>query len=205
MKFFNPTADLKELLLLQCIEKNPDISQQAIAKEINAAVSMVNVYMNKLEEKGHLIKEYQSSKVVHYHITAEGMKRKNYLSLTYFQELLALYNLAEKNIEIFLDRLEEKGYKNVLFYGAGEVADTILTVTKKRKSKLPKVLALIDDHKNSKNKKTLGYDIISRDEIKDYDPDGIVITSYSFEDQIKERLEEIDYPEEQIELFFSEL
>lgn len=203
MKFFSPTADLKELLLLQHIEKEPNTSQHAIAREIEAAASMVNVYINKLEEQGYLIREYKSAKVVYYNITPKGVKRKNYLSVTYFQELLDLYHLAEQNIEVFLDKLEGKGYRNILFYGAGEVAETILSIINGKEDTLLKVLALVDDNKDKGNKKLLGYEIISREEIKKYKHDGIVITSYTFEDEIKERLEEIDYPKDKVKLFFS--
>ena len=117
MKFFSPTAELKELLLLQHIEKNPKTSQHEIARKIDDAASMVNVYINRLEEEGYLIRDYKSLKIVHYNITPEGIKRKNFLSITYFHELLQLYRLAEENIEGFLNKLEEKGYRNVLFYG----------------------------------------------------------------------------------------
>ena len=91
-----------------------------------------------------------------------------------------------------------------MFYGAGEVAETILSVYQKRRKETPKVLAIIDDQEKTKEE-IYGCKVIGRDEINNYTFDGIVITSYTFEDEIKERLEEIDYPKERIELFFSEM
>lgn len=205
MKFFSPTADLKELQLLQHIENKADTSQHEMAREIGSAASMINVYVNRLEEEGCLKREYKSSKIVYYNITSKGKKRKNFLSISYFHELLDLYHLAEKNIEKYLIELEEKGHKNILFYGTGEVAKTILSIIKERKAKPLKVLALVDDDKERQNKELLGYKIISRNQIKEYDHDGIVIASYTFEDEIKKKLEEINYPKKQIELFFSEV
>ena len=204
MKFFSPTSEYKELLLLEHIEKNPNTSQHEIARKIGSAASMVNVYVNKLEENGYLIRDYQSLKIVYYNITPEGIKRKNFLSITYFHELLKLYRLAEENMEGFLLRLENKGYRNILVYGAGEVAGTILGIIKGRKSKPLRVLALVDDDKERQGKKLLGYKIISREEINQYDHDGIVITSYTFEDDITNRLTEIGYPDDRIERFFTE-
>lgn len=203
MKFFSPTSDLKELLLLQHIDKKPDTTQKEIAKAIEAAPSMVNVYIDNLEEKNYLIREYQSAKIVYYKITPGGLKRKNYLAITYLHELLGLYRLAEKNIESFLFKLEDKGYRNILLYGAGEVAETILGVIKGRTDKPLRVLALIDDDIERQGKKLLGYKITSREEIKDYQHDGIVITSYTFEDDIKNRLEEIGYSMDKVTRFFS--
>ncbi|NMB34241.1 MAG: winged helix-turn-helix transcriptional regulator [Clostridium sp.] len=206
MKFFSPTPDLKELLLLQHIEKNPDTTQKEIARVIDGAPSMVNVYIDNLEKQNYMIRDYKSAKMVYYNITPEGLKRKNFLSITYLHELLGLYHLAKENIEKFLTRLEDKGYKNILFYGAGEVADTILKIARKRANGSLKILALVDDDSASKSKKNspLGYRVISRDEIKDHKHDGIVITSYTFEDDIRSKLKEIDYPMSRVSGFFSE-
>ena len=55
------------------------------------------------------------------------------------------------------------------------------------------------DAHNGKSEK-----IISIEDIKDYEHDAIVITSYTFEDDIRKRLEEINYPGDKIERFFSE-
>lgn len=204
MRFFSPTSDLKELLLLQHIEKKPDTTQKEIAQTIDAAASMVNVYIDNLEKKDYLTREYQSAKTVYYRITSQGIKRKNYLSIIYLHELLELYRLAEENIESFLMKLEDQGYTNILLYGGGEVAGTILRIIKTRKKRSLRVLAIVDDSLDRQDKKLLGYKIIARDEINNYQHDGILITSYTFEEDIKKRLEEIDYPEERLFRFFSE-
>ena len=39
------------------------------------------------------------------------------------------------------------------------------------------------------------------EEIKQYEHDGIIITSYAFEDEILEKLAEIDYPIDRVEKF----
>ena len=60
MKFFSPTSELKELLLLQHIEEKPDTTQKEIASVIRGAASMVNVYIDNLEEEGYLERDYKS-------------------------------------------------------------------------------------------------------------------------------------------------
>ena len=203
MKFFNPTSELKELLLLEHIEKNPDTTQKEIAKIINGAISMVNVYIDNLEEKKYLKRDYKSSKTIYYNITQEGIKRKNYLAITYLQELLELYKIAEENVENFLLTIENKGYKNILLYGAGEVAETILGVINSRDSETLHVEAIVDDNRDKHGRKLLGYSVISGEEISKYEHDGIIITSYAFEDDIIKRLNKIKYPSDRIERFFT--
>lgn len=204
MNFFMATKLQKELLLLQHIEENPNTTQKAIAQAIGGAPSTVNEYMEDLEENKYLKRDYKTPKTVDYNITPEGIKRKNYLSIRYIHELLELYTLAEKNLEKFFTGLEEKGFHKILIYGAGEVAETILGILKNRKNNSIEILAMVDDDKERQATKKLGYKIISREEIKNYDHDGIVITSYTFEDEIRKKLEEIDYPGDRIERFFTE-
>lgn len=201
MKFFSPTSELKELLLLQHIEKNPDTTQKEIAKVISGAPSMVNVYIDNLEEKNYMVRDYKSVKIVYYNITPEGVKRKNYLLINYMRELLDLYRLAKENVEKFLLEIEERGYSKLLIYGAGEVAETVLGVVRDRETDL-NVIAVIDDDKEKQGKEILGYKIISLDEINNYPHHGIIITSYTFEDVIMEKLKSIGYDMDKVIRFF---
>jgi len=204
MKFFTPTPELKELALLQHIENNEDTTQKQLGEAINAAPSMVNVYINDYEDKGYIIRDYISTKTVKYKITPKGIKRKNLLIIQYLHELLKLYKLAKENVEKFLDNLIEKGYKDILLYGAGEVAETILGVIRDKEDLNINVKALIDDDINLHNKELMGYRIISREDINKYKHHAIVITSYTYEDEIRKRLEEIQYDESRIVRFFGE-
>ncbi|MBU5436826.1 winged helix-turn-helix transcriptional regulator [Tissierella sp. MSJ-40] len=202
IKFFTPTLQLKELAILQHIENKEDTTQKELADLINAAPSMINVYINDYEEKGYIIREYISAKTVKYKITPQGINRKNYLLISYLRELLDLYKLAKENVEKFLQDIENKGYKNILLYGAGEVAETILGVIRDRQPSDITVEAIVDDNPEKWNKELLGHKIISRDEIKEYNHDAIVITSYTYEDDIRKRLEEVGYDEDRVVRFF---
>lgn len=204
IKFFTPTSELKELTILQHIENTEDTTQKELADIVNAAPSMINVYINDYEEKGYIERQYISSKIVKYKITSDGVRRKNLLLIQYLHELLKLYKLAKENVENFLEGLEDKGYKNILLYGAGEVAETILSVIRDRESIKLNIVGLIDDDLSLQGRMLMGYKIISRDDIDRYPHDGIVITSYTFEDDIREKLDEIEYPENRITRFFSE-
>lgn len=203
MNFFNPTSELKELQLLQHIEVKPDTTQHEIARVIGGAASMVNVYIDRLENNGYMIRDYKSAKKVFYNITSEGVKRKNYLLINYMKELLDLYQLAKGNVENFLHNIESKGFKNIILYGAGEVAETILGVARDRNEDSINVLAVIDDNIDLHNKELLGYKIISRKDIDKYKVDCLVVTSYAYEDEILKKLKELGYPQEKIIRFFN--
>ncbi len=202
IKFFTPTSVLKELTILQYIENNEDTTQKELGELVNTAPSMINVYINDYEEKGYIERQYKSLKVVKYKITSEGIRRKNYLLITYLHELMKLYKLAEENIEKFLIDLENKGYRNILLYGAGEVAETMLSVIRNKENIDLNIVGLIDDSKDKWGSKLLGYRIFSIDEIMKYEHDAIVITSYTYEESIRNRLKEVRCDEDKVVRFF---
>lgn len=200
-KFFIPTPRFKELVILEYIEKKSDVTQKELAQVANAAPSMINAYIDEYEKKGYLKREYISKRDVNYLITPKGIQRKNYLMITYLRELLDLYHLEKRNIENYIESLIDRGYRNVLLYGAGEVAETILGVVRDRETDL-NVIAVIDDDKGKQEKEILGYKIISLDEINNYPHHGIIITSYTFEDVIMEKLKAIGYDMNKVIRFF---
>lgn len=204
INFFTPTSKLKELIILEHIQNNQNTTQKELAQIANAATSMINVYINDYEEKGYIVREYLSVKTINYKITAKGIHRKNFLLISYLDELLKLYRLAKENVESFLQGLEDKGYKNILLYGAGEVAETILSVIRDRENFKLEIVGLIDDDVDLYEKGIMGYKVMSPDDIKNYSHDCIVITSYNYEDEIIKRLTEIEYPEDKIVRFFGE-
>ena len=202
MRFFSPTSDLKELLLLQHIEDNSETSQHIIAKVINAAASMVNFYINRLEKKGYLKRDYQSAKIVYYNITHEGIKRKNYLAFSYLRELIDVYRLAKENVLKSVESIVAKGYRNVLLYGAGEVAETIIEVVRDNKDSGLNIVAIVDDDKAKIGTEMLGYKVVSINNISGINHDAIIITSYTYEEDISKKLMEAGYPRDRAVRFF---
>ena len=91
-----------------------------------------------------------------------------------------------------------------MIYGAGEVAETIIGVIRDRDTTTLNILALVDDSVEKINEVILGYKVVHRDDIMKYEHDAIVITSYTFEDEIRNRLAEIGYPGNRIVRFFGE-
>ena len=151
---------------------------------------------------GYLIRDYKSLKVVYYRITPDGIKRKNYLAISHMRELLDLYQVAKNSVGKFLSRLESKGYKYILLYGAGEVAETIIGIIRDKELSNLDVIAIVDDDVQKQGKEMLGYKVIPTETINMYKHDAIVITSYTFEEEILDKLNDINYPMDKVDRFF---
>ncbi len=200
--FFKPTILYKEYMVLDLIEKNPKITQREMSKLIGVAVSMINDYLEEFEKKGLIKKKKYSTKTVEYLITKKGTEKKKVLNIGYLNSTKDLYFQAKENFEKFLAQVKDKGFNNILLYGAGEVAEMLLHTIMTSKTNEVHVLAVIDDDLNKIGSKIGNYVIIPKESIRDFDHDGILVSTYNRKDEIKAKLLKIDYPIENIIEFF---
>ncbi|PKL00627.1 MAG: hypothetical protein CVV56_04880 [Tenericutes bacterium HGW-Tenericutes-1] len=200
--YFKPTPLYKEFLILDLIEKDSKITQRTMSQSIGVATSMINSYLDIYEAFGLIKRKYLSTKTVEYFITKKGRERKKVLNIGYLNSAQILYNSAKENIEKFLIQIEHKGYKNILLYGAGEVAEMMLHTLKTSLVISINAQAIIDDDVTKVGSKLVDVPIISRAQVSNYPHDGILISSYSNKDAIKNKLVTMKYPEKNIIEFF---
>lgn len=202
LRFFNPTSELKILLLLEQIQNSNKITQDKLAHYIHSAPSMINTYIKQLEREGFLVKNKKTKRNVEYIITKKGIDRKNYLLVTYMNELIELYNLTKINIELFVKNLIKRNCKNCVFYGAGETAKVIIKVIKDMPKLDFKLMFLVDDDEKKQYKKFIGYDVFNNIKLRECDIDAVIITSCVYEKEIRDKLRKLNYPEEKIASIF---
>lgn len=189
-------------MILDLIQKNQTITQRKIANHINVAVSLVNNYLSLYEREGLIIRKKYSSKNVEYFITRKGIENKKILNIGYLNLTKKLYFKAKDDFEKFLIQISNKGFKNILLYGAGEVAEMLLHTITTTKKNIVIVLAVIDDNPDKVGKKIGNYSIISNKYIKNFNHDGILISTYTRKDEIKMKLLDMNYQQSKIIEFF---
>jgi DNA-binding MarR family transcriptional regulator len=200
--FFKPTQLYKEYIILDLIEKNKDITQREIAKQLGIAVSMVNMMLDDLEKKHYLKRKKHTTKTVEYLLTKHRYERRKLLYIWYLKSSQDIYMSAKNNILVFIHQIIAKGYKKILLYGAGEVAEILVRVLNEDKKIPLEVLAIIDDNSIRHYQDLLQIPIISKDSIVEYKHDGILVSSYTHRMTIRQTLESIKYPLKNIIEFF---
>jgi FlaA1/EpsC-like NDP-sugar epimerase len=200
--FFKPTLLYKEFMILDLIEKDAHMTQRMIAEAIGVAVSMVNFYLDDYEKKGLIKRVKHSTKIVEYFVCKKGLERKKLLNIWYLKSSHDIYSQAKDNVVEFLNQIIDKGFKKILLYGAGEVAEIMLQVIHNDKDIPLEVIAVIDDDINKQNHMIIQTPILKIDKINKIVHDGILISSYKHHDSIKKNLTDINYPEKQILQFF---
>lgn len=200
--YFSPTTKFKGYLVLELIFKTKNITQREIAKKANIALAMVNQYLKDYEEKGFIVKDYVSKKFINYSLTNKGIEYMRWQNIGYLAETQNLYNQAKEDMTIFLNKLVEKKYRDIILYGAGEVAEIILQTLNDNKSILLNVISLIDDDIAKQGKKISNVTINSVDYIDKVKHDAIMISSYAKHKEIMLKLINRGYDANKIEYFF---
>ena len=201
---FKPSPLYRELALLNTISDNPNATQRDIANIANVTATMINKYLDKYEEEGLVTKEYASSKTIKYCITKKGIEKRKLLSIQFLESSLQVYNQAKDQCSNFLKEIISLNYKNILFYGAGEVAEIMVYVINNTIGLDLNVLAIIDDDKEKIGTNLVNIPIISIDDIDNYDYDGILVSSYGHSSAIIKKLEKINIDKNKIIKFFEE-
>lgn len=202
--FFKLTPLYKEFMLLDMIEKNSNITQRDMSATLGVALSMINSYLDEYETSGHIKRKYKSPKTVEYFITNKGIERKKLLNISYLNASQKVFNSAKENIVMFLNQIIEKGFKNILLYGAGEVAEILLNVIYTDHEIPLRVMGIVDDDINKQDKYLVNTKIIGSEDINNIQHDGILIASYTNSKEIYEKLNKIGYNKSKILRFFSE-
>lgn len=179
--FFNPSPNFRELMILQIISKNENVSQEMIAKTVGIVPSMVNRYLKDFEDKKYIIKTGENRRKMNYEITADGKKRLQFLTVSFINEVSKIYSETKKSFNKVLDKIEDMGYQNILLYGAGVVGGIVLKVLN---SENINVIGFIDDSISKQGDKIHGINIYSPKEVKNMDYDMIIIASFRHSEDI---------------------
>jgi len=200
--FFKPTLLYKEFMILDLIEKDANITQRELSKNIGVAVSMINAYLDSFEKKGLIKRKKHSTKTVEYFVTRRGSERRKLLNINYLNASLDVFKSAKENIVMFVHQFLEKGYRNIYLYGAGEVAEIFLESISTDNELPIKILGVIDDDLKKQGRFLLKSEIISLSRALDYEHDGILISSYTNRVQMVNNLKLRNYNEKKIIHFF---
>lgn len=124
-----PGRQIRELVLMMEIERDPAISQSRLARKAGLAPSMVNNYIRRMSESGLLDKQGTNCRDTTYHLTVTGLARSAELMRRYSIETVRLYKYAK---EEFRRRIREalggrKGLR-VALYGAAETGELVYQV-----------------------------------------------------------------------------
>jgi DNA-binding MarR family transcriptional regulator len=119
----NTSENLRELSLLDGIERDPDVTQASLATQLGVAVGTVNWHLKRLIEKGYVKIKRAERKKLRYIITPEGIALRARLTVDYVEQQFLLYRNTRQHVQHHLEDIRAAGYDRVSIHGEGDVAD----------------------------------------------------------------------------------
>jgi DNA-binding MarR family transcriptional regulator len=118
-----PEETVRELNLLEQIERNPDVTQASLAIQLGVAVGTVNWHIKRLVEKGYVKVKRAERKKLRYIITPEGLALRARLTVDYIERSFDLYRKTRQRVKTHLSSVKKAGFSRVRLVGDGDVAD----------------------------------------------------------------------------------
>lgn len=166
--------DIRTLKILEEIEKSSRLSQRYLAKRLNISLGLVNSFLKRLAKKGFYKVATVPKNRVNYTLTPKGVVEKTRLTYEYIQFSFHFYIDARSKIKRTLEKLEEDGVQDIIFYGTSDLAE--ITYVSLQETSL-KLKAVVDDQK--KGNMFLGQYIQSSEVLNTISFDKILITAIS--------------------------
>lgn len=108
----NPEST-REMILLEQIENDPNITQASLATQLGVAVGTVNWHLKRMIAKGYVKVKRAERRKLHYIITPEGITFRARLTVDYIEQSFLLYRNIRKRVRELLVDVKRNGYDQV--------------------------------------------------------------------------------------------
>jgi len=181
----NPSEELRDLRILEELEKNPNVSQRTLSHRCKMALGLTNAYLNRMSERGWIRVEGLNRRSVKYYLTAKGVSEKAKLTLKMINRTMEQYSELKKIISNRLLEMKREGMQRIVFYGVGDEMEVSYATLQGLSLKL---VGIVEDDDKCKPQFIFGYELEPVSRIRDLKPDGILITSLTEIELKKEKI-----------------
>ena len=194
---FKPSERMRALQFLEEIEQNPKVSQRELSHKFGIALGVTNACVKRMARRGLIILKGIPPRSIAYYITPKGFTEKGNLALKAFSLNIRHYAEIKKEFAKKLLEMQNSGVRRVAFYGVSDEMEVAFITLQGLQMKL---VGIADEEKNV-GENVFGYKVISVREVRDLNPDAILITSIRAQDEILRNAKRITRRNNKIKLF----
>src|SRR3970040_3154489 len=92
----------RDMLFLEQIEYDPDVTQASLAAQLGVAVGTVNWHLKRLVAKGYVKVKRAQRRKLRYIITPEGIAFRARLTINYIENSMKLYRRTPQRVRDLL-------------------------------------------------------------------------------------------------------
>jgi DNA-binding PadR family transcriptional regulator len=189
---FRPSEEVRDLQLLEELDRNPITSQRELSHKFNIALGVTNACLRRMARKGWIRIRDLNPRKIGYYLTPKGMLEKARLTFNLVSFRVQNYSELKKIIASRLLEMQRDGRQRIVFYGVSDEMEVAYVTLQGVDLKL---VGIVEDDEKLKHQIIFGHELEPVSRIQGLKPDCILITSLTENGFKRENLEKIFYPE----------
>jgi DNA-binding MarR family transcriptional regulator len=186
--FFKPSEGLRDLRLLEELERNPIISQRELSHKFGIALGVTNACIKRMVRKGWVRIRGFDHRRIGYYLTPKGFVEKSRLTFHLVSGIVQHYSELKQVIGERLLEIQRDGMKRIVFYG---VSDEMEVAYITLQGVALKLVGIVEDDEKVVPEIIFGFEIEPVSRVRELKPDCILITSLTENEQKKGRVRKI--------------
>ncbi len=185
LELFKAPQEMRELNLLQELEKNPVVSQRELSHRFGIALGVTNACLRRMARKGWIRIRDLNPRRIGYYLTPKGMLEKTRLTIHLISFRVQHYSELKKVIADRLLEMQRDGMQRIVFYGVSDEMEVAYITVQGVNLKL---VGIVEDDEKFAPQFIFGYELEPVSRINELKPDAILITSLTENDKKRNKL-----------------
>jgi DNA-binding MarR family transcriptional regulator len=191
--FFKPSEELRDLRLLEELERNPIISQRELSHKFGIALGVTNACLKRMVRKGWVRIRGFDHRKIGYHLTPKGFVEKSRLTFHLVSGIVQHYSELKQVIGERLLEMQREGMKRIVFYGVSDEMEVAYITLQGVNLKL---VGIVEDDEKVTPRIIFGYEIEPISRVQELKPECILITSLEESEKKRVKLRKLVNDEE---------
>ncbi len=188
LTIYKPSDKMRELRLLEELERNPIVSQRELSHKFGIALGVTNACLKRMARKGWIRIRDLNPRRIGYYLTPKGMLEKTKLTIHLISFRVQHYSELKKVIADRLLEMQRQGMQRIVFYGVSDEMEVAYVTLQGVNLKLA---GIVEDDEKVTPQIIFGYEIEPVSRVQELKPDGILITSLDENQKRKKTLRDI--------------
>ena len=171
---YKPSNEIRDLRLLEELEKNPIVSQRELSHKFGIALGVTNACLKRMARKGLIRIRGLNHRKIGYYLTPKGFAEKTELTLHLFSNIVQHYSELKKIISQRLLEMQHHELERIVFYGVSDEMEVAYITLQGVNLKL---VGIVEDDEKFKPQIIFGHELEPVSRVPELKPDGILITS----------------------------
>jgi len=185
LDLFKPPQEMRELNLLQELEKNPIISQRELSNKFGIALGVTNACLKRMARRGWIRIMGFNHRKIGYYLTPKGFAEKAKLTLHLISWTVQHYSALKDIIGKKFLEMQNSGIERIVFYGVSDEMEVAYITLQGVNLKL---VGIVEDEDKMNQKEVFGFDVKDINQIGVLQPDAVLITSLMGQEERIDRL-----------------